>query len=80
MIKGGEYLCTVSSYLSCGQVARFASEVETVRQSAGTAVPPNPLHLPEELTTTSAQVITSLNEYLIQLLQVNPLVKTPAVL
>lgn len=57
--------------ISFGQVAHFASEVEAVRQSAGTVVAPKPLPLSEELTPTSTQVISSLNEYLIQLLQVN---------
>ncbi|KAK2838372.1 hypothetical protein Q7C36_013186 [Tachysurus vachellii] len=51
------------------KVAHFASEVEAVRQSAGTAVAPKPLPLPEEMTPTTTQVINSLNEYLIQLLQ-----------
>ncbi|KAG7329538.1 hypothetical protein KOW79_007712 [Hemibagrus wyckioides] len=51
------------------KVAHFASEVEAVRQSAGTAVAPKPLPLSEEMTPTSTQVINSLNEYLIQLLQ-----------
>ncbi|KAB5571625.1 hypothetical protein PHYPO_G00227210 [Pangasianodon hypophthalmus] len=51
------------------KVAHFASEVEAVRQSAGMAVAPKPLLLPEEMTPTSVQVINSLNEYMIQLLQ-----------
>ncbi|XP_060784403.1 centrosomal protein of 290 kDa isoform X2 [Neoarius graeffei] len=51
------------------KVAHFASELEVVRQSAGTAVAPKPLLLPEETTPTSTQVINSLNEYMIQLLQ-----------
>ncbi|GAA6081696.1 centrosomal protein of 290 kDa isoform X2 [Tachysurus ichikawai] len=51
------------------KVAHFASEVEAVRQSAGTAVAPKPLPLSEEMTPTTTQVINSLNEYLIQLLQ-----------
>ncbi|KAK3535966.1 hypothetical protein QTP70_022859 [Hemibagrus guttatus] len=51
------------------KVAHFASEVEAVRQSAGTAVAPKPLPLSDEMTPTSTQVINSLNEYLIQLLQ-----------
>ncbi|KAM9471253.1 centrosomal protein of 290 kDa isoform 2-T3 [Clarias gariepinus] len=51
------------------KVAHFASEVEALRQSAGTPVAPKPLLLPEEMTPTSVQAISSLNEYLIQLLQ-----------
>ncbi|XP_053487466.1 centrosomal protein of 290 kDa isoform X3 [Ictalurus furcatus] len=51
------------------KVARLVSEVEAVRQSAGMAVAPKPLLLPEEMTPSSAQVISSLNEYMIQLLQ-----------
>ncbi|XP_053361681.1 centrosomal protein of 290 kDa isoform X6 [Clarias gariepinus] len=51
------------------KVAHFASEVEALRQSAGTPVAPKPLLLPEEMTPTSVQAINSLNEYLIQLLQ-----------
>ncbi|XP_047658167.1 centrosomal protein of 290 kDa isoform X2 [Tachysurus fulvidraco] len=51
------------------KVAHLASEVEAVRQSGGTAVAPKPLRLPEEMTPTATQVINSLNEYLIQLLQ-----------
>ncbi|MCI4380375.1 hypothetical protein PGIGA_G00239070 [Pangasianodon gigas] len=51
------------------KVAHFASEVEAVRQSAGMAVAPKPLLLPEEMTPTSVQVINSLNKYMIQLLQ-----------
>ncbi|XP_062856826.1 centrosomal protein of 290 kDa [Trichomycterus rosablanca] len=48
---------------------RLESEIETVRQSAGTAAPPKTLLLPEEMAPSSVQVINSLNEYMIQLLQ-----------
>ncbi|MCJ8734467.1 hypothetical protein PDJAM_G00235690 [Pangasius djambal] len=51
------------------KAAHFASEVEAVRQSAGMAVAPKPLLLPEEMTPSSVHVISSLNEYMIQLLQ-----------
>lgn len=62
--------CCFFYLISLCQVAHFASEVEAVRQSAGTAVAPKPLPLSEEMTPTTTQVINSLNEYLIQLLQV----------
>ncbi|XP_046705257.1 centrosomal protein of 290 kDa isoform X3 [Silurus meridionalis] len=51
------------------KVSRLASEVEAVSQSAGTAVAPKPLFLPEEMPPTSVQLINSLNEYVIQVLQ-----------
>lgn len=55
------------------QISRLDCELETVRQSVGTAAPSKPL-LPEEMSPSSVQIINSLNEYMIQLLQVNLLV------
>ncbi|KAF5897955.1 centrosomal protein [Clarias magur] len=66
----GEAANTMTQLMKANEkVAHFASEVEALRQSAGTPVAPKPLLLPEEMTPTSVHAINSLNEYLIQLLQ-----------
>uniref|UniRef100_A0A8C2FC99 Centrosomal protein 290 n=1 Tax=Cyprinus carpio TaxID=7962 RepID=A0A8C2FC99_CYPCA len=44
-------------------------EVESMSKSAGTSIPYKSLALPEEMTPTSAEVISTLNEYMVQLLQ-----------
>uniref|UniRef100_A0A672SJD6 Centrosomal protein of 290kDa coiled-coil region domain-containing protein n=1 Tax=Sinocyclocheilus grahami TaxID=75366 RepID=A0A672SJD6_SINGR len=52
------------------KIARLESEVESVGKSTGTAIHYKSLALPEEMTPTSAEVINTLNEYMVQLLQV----------
>lgn len=60
----------VHLFFNSGQIACLESEIEAVRLAAGTAVPHKTLPLPEEMAATSMQTINSLNEYVIQLLQV----------
>uniref|UniRef100_A0A8C2HM38 Centrosomal protein 290 n=1 Tax=Cyprinus carpio TaxID=7962 RepID=A0A8C2HM38_CYPCA len=43
--------------------------VHLLPKSAGTSIPYKSLALPEEMTPTSAEVISTLNEYMVQLLQ-----------
>uniref|UniRef100_A0A9J7Y351 Centrosomal protein 290 n=1 Tax=Cyprinus carpio carpio TaxID=630221 RepID=A0A9J7Y351_CYPCA len=51
------------------KIAHLESEVESVSKSTGTSIPYKSLALPEEMTPTSAEVISTLNEYMVQLLQ-----------
>ncbi|XP_076878218.1 centrosomal protein of 290 kDa isoform X3 [Brachyhypopomus gauderio] len=51
------------------KIVRLEGEVEAARVSAGTAVLPRTLPLPEAMAPSSVQVINSLNEFIIQLLQ-----------
>ncbi|XP_052399727.1 centrosomal protein of 290 kDa isoform X2 [Carassius gibelio] len=51
------------------KIARLESEVEAVSKSTGTSIPYKSLALPEEMTPTNAEVISTLNEYMVQLLQ-----------
>ncbi|XP_043083956.1 centrosomal protein of 290 kDa isoform X2 [Puntigrus tetrazona] len=61
---------TVSQLTKANEkISRLESEVESVSKSAATSIPYKSLALPEEITPTSAEVINSLNEYTIQLLQ-----------
>uniref|UniRef100_A0A8B9GY27 Centrosomal protein 290 n=1 Tax=Astyanax mexicanus TaxID=7994 RepID=A0A8B9GY27_ASTMX len=55
---------------SSDKVVRLESEIEAVRLSAGAAVPQKTLPLPEESASSSVKTINSLNEYMVQLLQV----------
>ncbi|XP_066505194.1 centrosomal protein of 290 kDa [Hoplias malabaricus] len=51
------------------KISRLEGEMEAIRQTAGTALPYKILSLPEEMAPTSLQIINSLNEYMVQLLQ-----------
>ncbi|XP_059401831.1 centrosomal protein of 290 kDa isoform X2 [Carassius carassius] len=51
------------------KIARLESELEAVSKSTGTSIPYKSLALPEEMTPTNAEVISTLNEYMVQLLQ-----------
>ncbi|XP_030637377.1 centrosomal protein of 290 kDa [Chanos chanos] len=51
------------------KVARLEIEIEAAQKSVGSGVVHKTLSLPEEMAPSSVEVINSLNEYLIQLLQ-----------
>ncbi|XP_051548638.1 centrosomal protein of 290 kDa isoform X2 [Myxocyprinus asiaticus] len=51
------------------KIAHLESEVESMRKSAGSSIPHKTLSLPEQMMPTSAEVISSFNEYMVQLLQ-----------
>ncbi|KAK1803971.1 hypothetical protein P4O66_003906 [Electrophorus voltai] len=50
-------------------IVRLEGEVEAAKLSAGTAILPKTLPLPEEMAPPSVQIVNSLNEYMIHLLQ-----------
>uniref|UniRef100_A0A4W4EUZ0 Centrosomal protein of 290kDa coiled-coil region domain-containing protein n=1 Tax=Electrophorus electricus TaxID=8005 RepID=A0A4W4EUZ0_ELEEL len=51
------------------KIVRLEGEVEAAKLSAGTAILPKTLPLPEEMAPPSVQIVNSLNEYMIHLLQ-----------
>ncbi|XP_055047695.2 centrosomal protein of 290 kDa isoform X3 [Misgurnus anguillicaudatus] len=51
------------------KIARMESEIESLSKSAGRSIPYKTLSLPEEMTSSSTEVINALNEYMVQLLQ-----------